>query len=42
MKLPKWAVIVISIAVVLVVVVLLKINISLGTNGISITQGLIK
>jgi hypothetical protein len=42
MNLPKWAWTVIGIVVVLVILVILKVNITAGSNGFSITQGLVK
>ena len=41
-QLPRWAWWVIGCCVVLIVVVLLKVNMTLGSGGFSITQGLVK
>jgi hypothetical protein len=42
MNLPKWAWYIIWIVIVLVVLVLLKVNIRLGSEGFSVTQGLVQ
>ena len=41
MKLPNWAIWIIGAVIVVVVCVLLKVNLSVGSNGIHFTQGLI-
>jgi hypothetical protein len=41
-NLPRWAWWVIGWCIVLVVVVLLKVNMTLGSNGFTVTQGLVK
>ena len=42
MNIPNWVKIIIWIAVVLIVLVLLKVNIHAGSDGIGLTQGLVK
>jgi hypothetical protein len=40
-NLPKWAIWIIGAVIVVVVCVLLKVNLSIGSNGIHFTQGLV-
>jgi len=42
MNIPKWAWTIIWIMLIIVVCVLLKFNISVGSDGIHATQGLVK
>ena len=42
MNLPNWAWYIISIVVVLIVLVICKVNVSVGTSGLHITQGLVR
>jgi len=42
MNIPNWVKIIIWIAVVLIVLVVLKVNIHAGSEGIGLTQGLVK
>jgi hypothetical protein len=39
---PKWAKYLIWVAVALIILVLLKVNLNVGSGGLSITQGLVK
>jgi len=41
MNLPKWLWTIVWIVVALIVLVLLRVNIHLGSEGFSITQGLV-
>ena len=41
MHLPKWALWVIGVVIVLIVLVVCKVNITAGSGGFSITQGLV-
>lgn len=41
MNIPKWAWTIIWIVGVLIVLVLLKVNISIGSEGFHLTQGLV-
>jgi hypothetical protein len=42
MKLPKWAIWILSAIIILIVVSVAKVNIHLGSDGFGITQGLVK
>ena len=39
---PKWAKYLIWVAVALIILVLLKVNLNVGSGGLSITQGLVQ
>lgn len=41
MHFPRWAWYIIGVAIVLITLALLKVNINLGSHGISITQELV-
>ena len=42
MGIPKWAWFIIWVVIVLVILVVLKVNIHAGSDGIGLTQGLVK
>jgi hypothetical protein len=41
MTFPKWAIFIFVLVIVLIVLVILKVNLNIGSNGISLTQGLV-
>lgn len=41
MNIPKWGWFVIWVVIILIVLVVVKVNINVGSNGFSITQGLV-
>lgn len=42
MKLPIWAIWILSAIIILIVVAVAKVNIHLGADGFGITQGLVR
>jgi t-SNARE complex subunit (syntaxin) len=41
MNMPKWAWFIVWVVIVLIVLVVFKVNVNLGSNGFSITQGIV-
>lgn len=42
MNIPRWVWFIIWVVIALIVLVLLRVNIHLGSEGFSVTQGLVK